>query len=272
MPVGDSEALVLRTWPYRDSDLIVSFFTRDRGKMRGVARGVRKPKNKFGVSLERLAHSRVHYQYKKEDADLVNLQKAELAGAWNLWRASYPTAVALDLIAEVSERTLQEADPNERFFRLLRLTVGEFCEGISGEDPPHQMGPWATRALVYFLLWTARLGGWLAPLDRCAASGHKFGDGEPAYFETQRDGLFSPEFRTGKAIALSPASRSLAAAMLKATPGDLDLSMCRPSVTLPLQQYLIGLTLAQIEGNLGSLRALRTVLPKDVRAGASGAQ
>jgi DNA repair protein RecO len=50
-----SEAIVLRTYPLKEADLIVSFLTRDQGKLRGVAKRARSPKGKFGASLERLA-------------------------------------------------------------------------------------------------------------------------------------------------------------------------------------------------------------------------
>ena len=49
-----SEAFVLQTWPFREGDLIVSFLTRDMGKLRGVARRARRPKSGFGSGLERL--------------------------------------------------------------------------------------------------------------------------------------------------------------------------------------------------------------------------
>ena len=48
MPARVSETFVLRTYPFREADLIVSFFTRDQGKMRGVARRARRPKSPFG--------------------------------------------------------------------------------------------------------------------------------------------------------------------------------------------------------------------------------
>jgi DNA repair protein RecO (recombination protein O) len=48
MPARDIESLVLRTFPFGEADLIVSFIARDRGKLRGAAKGVRRPKNRFG--------------------------------------------------------------------------------------------------------------------------------------------------------------------------------------------------------------------------------
>ncbi len=49
-----SEAIVLRSYPLREADLLVSFFTRQEGKLRGVARAAKKSKKRFGGSLEPL--------------------------------------------------------------------------------------------------------------------------------------------------------------------------------------------------------------------------
>ena len=61
MPARVSETFVLRTYPFREADLIVSFFTRDQGKLRGVARRARRPKSAFGSGLERLSRVRMAY-------------------------------------------------------------------------------------------------------------------------------------------------------------------------------------------------------------------
>ena len=55
MPARVSDTFVLRTYPFREADLIVSFLTRDLGKLRGVARRARRPKSPFGSGLERLS-------------------------------------------------------------------------------------------------------------------------------------------------------------------------------------------------------------------------
>jgi len=61
MPARVSEAFVLQTYPFREADLIVSFLTRDLGKLRGVARRARRPKSGFGSGLERLSRIRMSY-------------------------------------------------------------------------------------------------------------------------------------------------------------------------------------------------------------------
>ena len=257
MPSRDSKALVLRNYPYRDADLIVSFFTREQGKLRGVASGVRRPKNnRFGMGLERLALSHVYY-LQKENRDLVTLQRAELAGPSNLWKATYPTSIVLDVIAETSDLLLPEHEPNDTYFRLLSLVVDEFRRGIAEADSSDGIQPWAHRALVYYLLWSARLGGWLPPLGRCMESNQAFATGEPAYFGANREGLFRAEFKDANSWALPLEARVLAATMLKQRLAKLDISQWQEPSGFALQRFLLQRTQAQVEVQLRGVQALR---------------
>ena len=102
MPARSSESFILQTSPYRESDLIVSFFTRDQGKLRGVARRARRPKSSFGSALERLSHANVSY-YQKENCGLVHSQFT-LASKWE-------ASVALDYLAQVTEQLCRPTKP-----------------------------------------------------------------------------------------------------------------------------------------------------------------
>lgn len=258
MAFKESEALVLRTYPFRDADLVVSFFTRNQGKLRGVARGVRRPKNKFGMALERLAHSRLFYT-QKENAELVSLRRAELVGPANLWKADYPSSVVLDVVAETSDQVLPEREPHDAFFRLLTLIVEEFRRGIAAGEPAVTVPAWAHRALVYFLLWSARLGGWLPPLDRCIESNRPFDEGERCYFSPHKDGLVRAEFRDRDSWPLGPESRELAAQMLKRRPSHLDGSEWPEPAALALQRFLFQRTQSQLGSPLRGLSALQAL-------------
>ena len=55
------EAIVLRTWPFHEADLLISFFTRDQGRVKGVARHAMKSRRRFGGALEPATHVRAHY-------------------------------------------------------------------------------------------------------------------------------------------------------------------------------------------------------------------
>ena len=62
MPLKESEAIVLRTYPFRESDLLVTLFTRAEGKVRGVARAAKKSRRRFGGALEPLTYVKVTYE------------------------------------------------------------------------------------------------------------------------------------------------------------------------------------------------------------------
>src|SRR6059036_2501698 len=79
MPLHESDSIILKTYPLGEADRIVAFFSRDHGKVRGVANGARRMKNRFGASLEPLAHSRIQF-FEKENRDLVRMLR--LAGVF----------------------------------------------------------------------------------------------------------------------------------------------------------------------------------------------
>ena len=149
MPSKVSEAFTLRTYPFREADLVVSFLTRDQGRLRGIARSARRPKNSFGSGLERLSLVQMHY-YQKENVELVRLNSCDLVESQFSLASDYPSGVALDYIAELSEQLLPPHEPNEKFFRLL----GSVLEQLRCKQ-----GVWLP--ITYFSLWAVRLSGFL---------------------------------------------------------------------------------------------------------------
>jgi DNA repair protein RecO (recombination protein O) len=151
MPAQVSETFVLRTYPFREADLIVSFFTRDLGKLRGVARRARKPKSPFGSGLERLSHVRMAY-FQRENAELATVTGCELIHSQFDLGSDYGRGIALDFFTEVAEHLLPPHEPSEKFFRLM-IAVLVFLR--SGGNSPSLMWP----AVLYFSLWSVRLTG-----------------------------------------------------------------------------------------------------------------
>jgi DNA repair protein RecO (recombination protein O) len=154
MPAQASESFVLRTYPFREADLIVSFFTRDSGKLRGVARRARRPKNSFGSGLERLSQVKMFY-FARENRELVNLDSCELIESQFGILGDYSGCVALDYIAEISENLLPAGEPSDKFYRLLAAVLAYLRENPVG-------GVWP--AVNYFSLWAVRLSGFLPEL------------------------------------------------------------------------------------------------------------
>jgi DNA repair protein RecO (recombination protein O) len=159
LPSKASEAFTLRTYPYREADLIVSFFTRDQGRLRGVARRARRPKSNFGSGLERLSQIKMFY-FQRESVELVRLDSCDLIQSQFGLSSDYPAGVALDFLAEVSEQLLPPAEPNEKYFRLL-MSVLEHVRAHKDND----LGSALWTAITYFSLWAVRLSGFLPDMQ-----------------------------------------------------------------------------------------------------------
>jgi DNA repair protein RecO (recombination protein O) len=156
MPLHQSDSIILKTYPLGEADRIVVFFSRDHGKVRGVANGARRMKNRFGASLEPLAHSRIMFQ-QKENRDLVRVQSAELLDSPMKLFQDYDRAVFAGHIVELVDRFLPEHEPQDPVFRLVRVTVRALEQGCPIEF-----------ASCYFEVWMLRLAGVFPDLFNCS--------------------------------------------------------------------------------------------------------
>ena len=159
MPVKQSEAIVLRSFPLGEGDRLVSFLDRQSGRVKGVAKGARLTKSRFGSTLEMLSYIRIWY-FERENRDLVRINQCELIESFMDVQSDYVSGVALALVSEITEAVLGEKEAADPQFRLVLLAARAIR--THGSSPA---------VLAYFCLWTARLGGWLGPLDRCSRCG-----------------------------------------------------------------------------------------------------
>lgn len=151
-----SESFVLRTYPFGEADLIVSYFTRDAGKLRGVARRARRPKSAFGAGLERLSLVRMQY-LQRENRELTSLDSCEIVRSVFSLPGNYETGIALDYLAETTDELLPQNEANERQFRLLAAVLDFLVER---RTDPSSIWP----AVLYYALWSVRLQGFLPAL------------------------------------------------------------------------------------------------------------
>jgi DNA repair protein RecO (recombination protein O) len=149
-----SESLVLRSYPFGEADLVVSFLARDTGKQRGVAKRARRVKHGFGAALERLSQVRMQY-VKRETRELVTIQEAEIIRSPFDLSSSYDLSLVLDYMAEVTEYLLPAEETNERYFRLLLAMIDHLRQ-----DRDRSVWP----VMTYFSLWSLRLAGLLGNL------------------------------------------------------------------------------------------------------------
>ncbi len=166
MPLHESDSIILKTYPLAEADRIVVFFTRDHGKLRGVANGVGKPGSRFGASLEPLAHSRVAF-FQKENQELVRIRSTELIDSPMKLLEDYDRAVAASQVADLVDRFLPDRDAQDAVFRLFRLTRRSLIRGLPLE-------------LVrgYFQTWMLRFAGVLPDMFECSACRRRLAPGD----------------------------------------------------------------------------------------------
>lgn len=196
MIVHQAEAVVLRTWPVHEADLIVSIFTRDQGKLKGIAKSASKSRRRFGGALEPMTHVLANYAIKPRQ-ELVRLDSFEIVTSPLSGAIDYTRAAALAFYAEILEEILPDHDPHDAVFRLLLAVLEQTKMGSI----------WMP--LTYFSLWITRLMGWMPDVLSCTGCGEAFA-GRPAYWQAHTDGLFCAEHRRLAGSALSPDSQSLA--------------------------------------------------------------
>jgi len=202
MSVLTSEAVVLRTWPVQEADLIVSFFTRDYGRVKGIAKSALKSRKRFGGALEPMTVARAWFAERPRQ-ELVRLDQLEIIRSPLSAPVDHARMAVLSFFAELLDEALPEHDPQETVFRLLLAVL----EQTTVEQP------WMP--LTYFSLWMTRLTGLLPDIGHCTACGESLVAGETS-FNALGDGLFCGLHRNGNTSGLSADSWQLAQRMLRA--------------------------------------------------------
>jgi DNA repair protein RecO (recombination protein O) len=202
MPLHESEAIVLQRYTLGEADRLVSFLSRTMGRMRGVAAGARKPKSRFGATLERLSHIRIWF-FERETRELVRISQCEMIESFIDAFKDYASSVALALFSEITEAVLPDREASDANFRLLLLASQTVKRTGKSE-----------LALAYFTVWTVKLGGWLPALDRCARCGKVLPGNGSAFFAPGAsvitcEACRKPGMRTMSASAIAVARKIL---------------------------------------------------------------
>jgi DNA repair protein RecO (recombination protein O) len=236
------EAIVLRTWPFHEADLLVSLFTRDQGKVKGVARHAMKSRKRFGGALEPATHVRAHYTERPRQ-DLVRLDQFEIL--WSPLTAPIDTLrlAALQLVVEVLEEAMPDQAPEDNIYRLALTTLTSIQTG-SVHLP-----------ITYFSLWMNRLMGWMPELAYCAACGLDL-RGETVHWSPTADGVTCYDDRRPNSRALTAASVAERHRIFRTPLTSLLTEPWPPTHSPDLRTFAIGTLERHLERRLRSATAL----------------
>ena len=237
------EAIVLRTWPFHEADLLVSLFTREQGKLQGVARHALRSRRRFGGALEPMTHVRATYAEKPRQ-ELVRLDAFEILSSPMSRPVDYARVAALELVAEVLEQALPEGAPEDSVFRLALAVLEEL-----------QVGK-VWMPITYFALWMNRLMGWMPELGHCSACGLDLRGGTVWYSPTS-DGMSCADDRKAGSEAVSAESVALALRMFRGPVKALAEEEWPKTRAADLRRFAIEVLERHLEGRLMTARVLR---------------
>lgn len=207
MPLHDTPAYVLRTFTLKEADKICVFLTREAGKVRGVAKGARRLRSRFGASLEPFTEVQLTY-YQNEARELVSLSSCEILRSPFVAGVSSERLGVWHYLAELVLEFLPDHEPNEVIYRLVGATVEAL--GRSSE-------PQAVALTRYFEIWLLRLTGYLADLRRCGVCENPFSSEERVWLNNEgAPRCFNCSGGAGEELTAS--TRHLIAEMLRQPP------------------------------------------------------
>ncbi len=210
MPLYRDEAIVLRTQKLGEADRIVTLLTRGHGRVRGVARGVRKTSSRIGARLEPFSHVDVQLY---EGRSLDTVTQVDSIGALGASLASdYPKWTSGTAMLETAERlTPEEREPAVQQYALL---VGGLRSLVGGDHDPGLI-------LDAYLLRSLAVAGWSPTFEDCARCG---APGPHRAFSIPTGGVVCSECRPPGSAAPAAATIALLGALLSGDWAVADVS------------------------------------------------
>lgn len=206
MPTYKDVAIVVRTHKLGETDRIVTMLTRGRGKVRAVAKGVRRTKSRFGARLE--PGMVVELQcYEGRSLDIVT--QAEMIASYGDHIArDYPAFTAASAMLETVDRLSEEREPVVQQFNLLAGGLA----ALAARTHPTDL------ILDSYLLRAVSIAGWAPSFVNCAGCGAA---GPHRAFNMAAGGAVCHSCRTPGSSAPDPLTFELLGALLA---GDWDLA------------------------------------------------
>lgn len=156
-----TDGIVLRAYRMSDSSKVAVLYTTHLGKVKAAARGARRPKSKFGASLEPFTEGN-YVIYHREGRDLQTLSEGDILRPFEGVKADFDRLIHASAVAELADHLTMEEEPNPALYGALVKAL--VClEGLPGDR--------SETAFWLFQVHAAEALGYSPRFDRCAACG-----------------------------------------------------------------------------------------------------
>jgi DNA repair protein RecO (recombination protein O) len=194
----NTSAFVLRRTDYKDSDRILSLFTKAHGKISVSARGARKSIKRFAGALEPFVLLEVTIESSKTGRRMRRLtESAVMRGADGLSKRMARLNAA-SFVVEMFRESIPEEAPDNALFDLLDETLARLCD-LDGEM--------LRRTVAAFQLKLLLTIGFGVSIGQCAGCGLAVPPGRPVYFHPARGGVICTACGGGPMLLSPPLQR-----------------------------------------------------------------
>ena len=207
MPLIETESLVLKTYNLAEADRIVLFLTSDHGLVRGVAKGAKRLKSKFGSGLEPFSIVRLTY-FQKDSVELVSIQNVDLIRSYFDLSVEPIFLQKFAYLGDLLTGMTPPDDPNHDLYRMVKA-----CLDASEQTPGRLEG-----IGMYFELWLLRLGGYLPDWSKCEKCNRTLSSTEIASLQTNFQVVCEQCKKVKGGTIISGKMRATFASALRLTP------------------------------------------------------
>jgi DNA repair protein RecO (recombination protein O) len=209
MPLIETESLILKTYDLADADKIVLLLTRDHGIVRGVAKGAKRLKSRFGSALEPFTVVRATY-FQKEVLELVSIQKLDLIESYFETASDPDFLQKFSYLTDILVGSLPPQDPSETLYRMTRACL------IAARRFPDRL----VEIGLYFEIWLLKLTGYLPQWRRCSECEREFGTAEPTGLGVDHELVCGGCRRLSSMTSVGAIERATLSDALRLSPSD----------------------------------------------------
>ena len=245
MPIHKAQAIVLNKRDFRETSLIVDFYTRDFGKMSGLIKGIREEPEKFASNFELFSHNEIIF-YRKRNSSLHLVSQADKINNFEGIRQNIDRAGMASYMMELTGAIMATEDKNEQVFDLAITCLKELESSIN---------PW--KVMTIFKIKMLALSGFKPHFDSCVSC-------QDRIFAESKFSLILGGLLCTKCLRKDPAARSIfrgtVASILHIERNDfrtnLNLGM-NPQIKRELELILNAFLNFHLEKELKSQKVLR---------------